>query len=132
LARLRATLPRPPHGSTIFNFGYPATSAPGVPIFWAQWDLRGAIRLSWDDESLHALPIYGKGVSCGRTAVHALEFTDQNAVDYRERPIFVDLWAGEARHVRSHADCLRARLAFTPGRFMAGRDPPQRTDGQSG
>jgi hypothetical protein len=132
LARLRAALPRPPHGSTIFSFGYPATSAPGVPIFWAQWDLRGAIRLSWDDESLHALPVYGRGVSCGRTAVHALEFADENTAEYRERPVFVDLWTGEARHVRSRIDCLDARLAFRPGRFVAGRDPPERTAGQPG
>jgi hypothetical protein len=125
LARLRAILSRPAHGSTIFTFGYPASSAPGVPIFWKPWDLTGAMRLSWDDESLHALPIYGKGVSCDRTAIRALEFARRKAAEYRDRPIFVDLRAGKTRQVRSRSDCFQARLVFRPGRLVAGRDPPQ-------
>jgi hypothetical protein len=118
LARLRAALPRPPHGSTLFTFGYPAESVPGLPIFAKPWDRSGAVRLEWDDPSLEAVPIFRRSVSCGRTEVRALEIDPQETAPYG-KAVFVDLPTGRVRHITSRRECLRARGMFRPGPLLA-------------
>jgi hypothetical protein len=119
LARLRAALPQPPHGSTLFTFGYPAQSAPGMPIFAKAWDLSGAVRLRWNDPSLDAFPIYRRGVSCGRSKIRPLQLGPQYGAAYGNA-VFVDLSGGHVQRIRSRGECLRARDTFEPGPLIAG------------
>jgi hypothetical protein len=116
LERLRIALPRAPRGSTIFTFGYPPETAPGVPIFKYSWDLRGAVDLHWNDRSLNAVPIYGRTVSCGSRQI---EF-GANFVAAYGRSVFVDVPTGRMRHIRSPEACARARKIFRPGPATGG------------
>jgi hypothetical protein len=59
LSSVRASVPRPPAGATIYTFGAPAAAAPGVPVFSLPFDLKAAVRLAYDDLSPRAYPIRG-------------------------------------------------------------------------
>jgi hypothetical protein len=114
LSSLREALPAPPRGSTIYVFGYPAATAPGIPVFWGRWDLAGAVKLKWDDPSLSALPIYRRGVVCETSVVYPAEFGVENGSSYL-RSIFVDLSLGTVESVRSAQKCQRLQRKFRPG-----------------
>jgi hypothetical protein len=114
LERLQIALPHPPAGSTIFTFGYPARSAPGVPIFETPWELRGAVDLRWNERSLKAVPIYRQSVLCGRSQISALEFGADYTAPYGHA-VFVDLPSGRTRDVGSARACAQAREFFRPG-----------------
>jgi len=114
LRRLKASLPRLAHDSTVFTFGSPAEVAPGVPIFKYTWDLGGALELRWSDRTLRGAPIYGQQIRCGPTEVSTPAFPHEPGTAYRHA-VFVDIPTGRARRLRSRADCLSARTVFTPG-----------------
>jgi hypothetical protein len=118
LTALERTLPRPPRGSTIYSFNYPAQSAPGVPIFAKSWDLTGAARLIWHDPSLRAFPIAGDGrVVCGPAGV-SVPALDTRPSRY-ESSVFVDVSASRAEFVRSRARCHSLSTRFRPGPDVA-------------
>jgi hypothetical protein len=112
LKRLHTALPRPPHGWTIFTFGYAAETAPGVPIFKYPFD--GAADLLWNDRSLSAVPVYGESVLCGRSQIRAPRFGAVFAAAYG-RVVFVDVPTGRVRRIRSPDACAEARILFKPG-----------------
>jgi hypothetical protein len=114
LNRLKIALPHPEPGSTIFTFGYPAATAPGVPIFQAPSELRGAVDLMWKDRSLRAVPIYSQNVSCGRSEVSAHRFGAPSAAAYGHA-LFVDVPTGTTRRIGSLGACVGARQDFRPG-----------------
>jgi hypothetical protein len=118
LERLKIALPSPRPGSTIFTFGYPAESAPGVPIFQTPWELRGAVDLRWNDRSLKAVPIHRRSVSCGRSEIRPLAFGAQPAAAYGHA-VFVDIPTARTRHIGSTAACAQARELFRPGPVLA-------------
>jgi hypothetical protein len=57
LDTMRTTLPRPPHGSTIFLVRNIPWTALGVPVFVQPWDLIGALKLVYNDGTLAGYPI---------------------------------------------------------------------------
>jgi hypothetical protein len=118
LERLQDALPHPQPGSTIFTFGYPAKSAPGVPIFQNPSDLRAAINLRWNDRSLRAVPVYGQNVSCGRREISSPAFDPKYAAAYG-RAVFVDLATGGTQPIGSAGACAQARRVFRPGPVYA-------------
>ena len=120
LDRLHIALPHAPAGSTIFTFGYPAKSAPGVPIFQNPQELRGAVTLQLSDRSLRAVPIYRQSVSCSRSEITALGFGAETTTPYGH-VVFVDLPTGRTRHIGSSRACAQARKVFRPGPLYAGR-----------
>jgi hypothetical protein len=62
LAAVRATVPHPPAGATIYTFNAPGFVAPGIPAFSLPFDLRAAVRLRYDESSLRAFPVRGLDV----------------------------------------------------------------------
>ena len=68
LAALRAAVPDPPPGATLYTFNHPTWQAPGVPVFASTWDLLGAARVVYDDRDVVAYPILpGVTFVCGAT-----------------------------------------------------------------
>jgi len=119
LSLLEDVVGHPRSGSWLLVFGFPATTAPGIPIFSEPWDMEGAVRLRWNDYSLEAFPIFGRGVSCNPGGIKPLEFDQrQYSVPY-ERAVFVDLAKRARRRVPSREACLQALPEFTPGPFVA-------------
>jgi hypothetical protein len=117
LKRLRTVLPSPQPGSTIFTFGYPAASAPGVPIFQTPWELRGAVDLRWNERSLRAVPIYRRNILCGRNEISTLAFGGYAAA--YGHAVFADLPTGRTRQIGSPTACAQARKDFRPGPVLA-------------
>jgi hypothetical protein len=62
LATVRATVPRPRAGTTIYTFNAPGFVAPGIPAFSLSFDLRSAVRLAYDDPLVRAYPVRGLDV----------------------------------------------------------------------
>ncbi|MHB2000818.1 MAG: hypothetical protein ACYCSI_11655 [Solirubrobacteraceae bacterium] len=63
-------LPHLPSGTTVFASDYPAYEAMGVPIFSANWDLNGMIKLQYKDSTLSAYPIIaGLTLKCSASGV---------------------------------------------------------------
>jgi hypothetical protein len=115
LVAFKKTLPRPPSGSTIFSFGYPGSEAPGIPIFTHDWDLNGALRLTFDDPSLSGLPIYEPGtVACNRAWAYPTDFGIEYGSPYR-RAMFVDVVRRRAVRIDSQESCVSQLERFVPG-----------------
>jgi hypothetical protein len=116
LAVLRAS-PRPAPGSTIYTFGVPGGTAPGVVAFGAPFDLVGAVRLLWHDQTLFANPspslergFYGNtggdwGIDCTRASVRPRAgFAIGGPAPYG-KAVFVDVPAARSVVVRSRSQC---------------------------
>lgn len=66
LGALKHEIPRPVPNATIYAYGYPLFTAPGVPTFAATWDLNGAVQLTYHDRDLHGYPLEtAASTSCG-------------------------------------------------------------------
>lgn len=114
LGAVRATLPAPPHHATIYTFNAPGFVAPGIPAFTLAFDLRSAVRLRYDDETLRAYPIRGLDViECDAAGLHPVGGTygPIHGAAYGEA-YFVSVPRRRAFRVDSRAQCLelRARL----------------------
>jgi len=107
-------LPLPP-GSTVLAYGYPAQTAPGVPVFDRPWDLSGALELESDGAVTSAYPIAeGIEVSCGRR----LTVDGGSGYGRRSHP-YERLYAYQpgvgSRELDSRHRCEQALELFTPG-----------------
>jgi hypothetical protein len=120
LARLGRALPAPEPGTMILTFGYPAETAPGIPIFWHSWDMSGAVSLTWDDPSLSAVPVYRTSVVCGRQSLYPGELKAEPHGRYG-RVVFVDLGSGRTKRIGSQPECYDARRVFRPGPLVKSR-----------
>lgn len=112
----RALAPLPSH-SAVLTFGFPAQTAPEVPVFNRSWDLSGALRLQERDQSIRGLPVYqGVAVRCGeRLVVDGGAGYGTFRLEYG-RLFFVDS-RGRVARVRSARDCVGAIRRFRAGRL---------------
>lgn len=98
-----------PRGSGVVTLGHADRILPGdVPVFADVWDLRGAMRLLWDDPEATGYRWPGAGV-CTQSA---LDLGAPGEDAYRLLPYrrlwFVDVPAYRARRIDNRADCERA------------------------
>ena len=109
LAAVRTGLPAPPRGATIYTFGAPSFAAPGVPVFSLAFDLRAAVRLQYDDESLSAYPVRGLDViRCGADGLEPVggTYSAVHGARYGEA-WFVNVPRRAATRIESAAQCRR-------------------------
>ena len=100
--------------------GVAGETAPRVLAFDASWDLTGAIRILWDDTSLHGIP--GSSVDsirCGTSGVQPPRIPLREGPTTRlyGKTVFVDVPGGRAFVVDSRSRCLatvNALLKETP------------------
>jgi hypothetical protein len=109
-----ALLPLPP-GSTVLAYGFPAQTAPGVPVFDRPWDLSGALELASGGTVTSAYPISeGVEVSCGPRLT-----VDGGSGYGRRSHSYERLYAYEAglggRRLDSRQRCEKVLGLFTPG-----------------
>jgi hypothetical protein len=70
IGELRMQFPKLPAGTTVFVADYPAYQTLGVPIFSANWDVNGMIKLQYKTPFLSAYPIIpGLSLACHPTGV---------------------------------------------------------------
>jgi hypothetical protein len=119
IAALKRTVQRPPSNSTIFSFGYPGEISPGIPIFSHEWDLNGALRLSYNDPSLNGLPILRRDqINCEKHLVYASSVGRGHGAKYG-KAIFVDVTTHHRLILRSQSECAAALRHFSPGPLVA-------------
>jgi hypothetical protein len=109
LDAVRTTLPDPPEGATIYTFNAPSFVAPGIPAFSLPFDLRAAVRLTYDDGSLSAYPVKGLDViRCERRALHPVggTYSREHGARYG-KAFFVDVRERTAVRIDSRAQCRR-------------------------
>src|SRR5581483_1859954 len=116
VAAVDATVPKPPAGTTVVAFGVPTETAPLVPVFFASWDLTGALGALWRDDSVFGIPAASaeKGIHCGDRAVEPRGFQWDSYPGARYgRTIFVDVSKRAAVAVGSAAACRSALARMT-------------------
>jgi hypothetical protein len=120
LGFVHARLAPPPHGSTIYVVGAPIFEAPGVPVFAASWDFRGAVDYIYGDRSLIGYPILpgvtfvcaahdmyptGGGFGPGNGAHYGLAFV-------------VNTTTQRVTAIRNRSACVAAAATAVPGPFQ--------------
>lgn len=106
-----------PPGATVLTFGFPAQSAPGVPIFDRNWDLGGALQLELGDPRLRAYPVYeGVRLRCRADGliVDGGGGYGSARVDYGDL-YFFDVPSAHKARVPGRGACGRALERFEPG-----------------
>jgi hypothetical protein len=101
----------PSRDATIVSFGHPLYEPGYIPVFAADWDLRGAI----DDLTDHDPPLAAPwaGFTCGDDAV--MRGTERWAPYKGTSPVwFVDAATTGARRIKTRADCEQATQQLTP------------------
>ena len=97
--------PRPRAGSRLVAFDVPAFAAPGVPVFHESWDLSGALRIRWDDDSIEAYPVNnGRVVVCRAEQAYISRRGEVTALPYG-RVRFSSAESARSTAIDSHADC---------------------------
>jgi hypothetical protein len=121
LGTLRETLQVPRHSSTIYVVGHPIFEGPGVPVFAASWDLRGAVRYLYGDPSLVGLPILpGVQFVCSHTGVYptGVGYGLANGARYGLAYLF-EMPAGRVIPIGNRDACHAAVATAIPGPFQA-------------
>ena len=105
----------PERNATIVSFGHPVWEPRFIPVFAADWDLRGAIDDVTAHDPVRAMP--WSGLTCGEDAV--MRGTEHwGPYDGTSAIWFVDATTGAARRVSSRAECEQAAQQLTPLPFF--------------
>ncbi len=116
LKKMRTTYPELPEGTTLFTSGYPANYTLGVPIFAANWDLDGAVKIEYEDGTLAAYPMLeGMSVVCGAEGVSLQGPGAPPAVAPYGSARLLDLGTGEHSTPANRSECLARAPAYVPG-----------------
>ncbi len=116
---LQERVPRPPSGATVYMFGYPSYTAPGVPTFASSWDLNGAVKLLYHRFAISGYPVIaGATMVCTRTGMYpsGAGYTSEYEARYG-LAYLVDVGTGRVSVPRTSAECRREISAFSPGPF---------------
>jgi hypothetical protein len=112
----RAVAKIPERSPFIVSFGHPIWEQHFIPVFAANWDLRGAIADETRDNPVGATPFF-PGMGCG--AAGLTSGTETLALYRSAAPLwFVDAATGAARHIASQPACQRAVASLTPLPFF--------------
>lgn len=113
-----------PRRATIYVFGQPAFTAPGVPVFAWIWDLNPAAKLALNP-SVQAHPMLPETkIRCAEKTLfprNRFAFGKGQAGRYG-KTVFVDVERGVSERITSPANCRAARQRFRPGPTVRGRD----------
>jgi len=117
LSSIDLGLPRLPPGALLAAFGVPASVPPGAPVFQADWDLTGALRIARGDPALRAVPVYeGVAVRCGADGVALRLRGSRGAAAARYGGVvFFDVPTGRRTRIAGRRACARALAAYLPG-----------------
>lgn len=116
ISRIKKTYPTLPDGTTLFTSGFPAYYSLGVPIFAANWDENGMIRLEYENENLAAFPMLeGMTVYCGPEGVSLRgPGAPPNVASYGKVKL-LDLGTGKNAAPTSRSQCETVAKSFVPG-----------------
>jgi hypothetical protein len=121
LTAVRNVVPKLPDGATVLTFGHPAMAAPGVPIFYVNWDLDGAVRLLARSRDLSGHPVHeSMQVECRSRDIRLVypNVDEVSLVPYGST-FFLDVPTGRLQRAGTQAACQSGLEAFRPGSYLA-------------
>jgi hypothetical protein len=110
LAQIERSLPKPAAGSTVYTHGHERFAAASVPAFAVSWDLDGAIKLAFDDPSLHGYPVAGgTRIVCEPESMYPAGrvYSLTERASY-EDTFVLDVDRGRIDRIESQVECLAA------------------------
>ncbi len=110
--RVTETIPDPEPGATIVSFGHPVEMPGGFVSFGDYFDLDGALKLAYDDESIVAHP-YLTGAVCDEAGISFanITFSPARTLSY-DHLYFVDTRTRRAIRVGDREACRRTAAEF--------------------
>jgi hypothetical protein len=127
LNTIKKAVPEPPADAVFFTFGQAGVVTPGLPIFYATWELSNALGATYDRGDLLAAPmIEGRGVYCQEGEVVGSIVDTQEVLQSAPygRAVFVDIASGRASTVRTQQQCMRLSRKYIPGPYALPDAPP--------
>jgi hypothetical protein len=110
---IRALVPNPPAGTTIYLRQPTPETAPGVPTFSWRWDLSGATKVIYGDGSVPGYPIADtNGLVCGRAAIHPRDNGLETYTALYGHAILVDVERNRVLGADDAASCRRSVRAL--------------------
>jgi hypothetical protein len=116
IGEMRTQFPRLPSGATVFASDYPDYQTLGVPIFSAQWDIDGMIKLQYKDGSLSAYSVLpGLSLVCRESGV-GLQGAEAPTITapYGDARL-LDLQTGRHSQPRDQRECQAEAGGYVPG-----------------
>jgi hypothetical protein len=113
------------NSSTIYVFGQPGFTAPGVPVYAWVWDLNPAAKVWLRDVSVQAHPMLPETeIVCNKDNLHPMNrfAFGPGQTGFYGTTYFVDVERGFRHKVKNQRDCEQARARFKPGPLVRGRD----------
>jgi hypothetical protein len=111
---MRALVPDPPPGSTIYMRQPTPETAPGIPTFSWRWDLSGATQVTYGDGTVHGYPIIpGDQLVCESDLVHARGNGLETYTAPYGHAILVDVDRGQVSGADDRAKCRATMSAWT-------------------
>jgi hypothetical protein len=108
LDAVRHAVPDPPHGAELVTTRHPIGLAGGMVSFGAQFDLDGAVKLRYDDESLRAHPFL-PDTRCDPDGItFAALFEKPTTLPYGQL-YFIDTTDSTATRIETQAQCRAAQ-----------------------
>lgn len=116
IREIRQKFPNPAPGTTIFTSNYPANETLGVPIFAANYDLNGAMRLAYKDTAVSAYPVLpGLRLTCGPAGIALTGMGGAPGVTQYGRARLLNLGLGQTANPTGQKSCQRVIGRYTPG-----------------
>jgi hypothetical protein len=119
-----------PDGAIVLVFGYPAETAPGVPVLNTNYDLKPAAQLR-TSRGIQAYPVFEgsalrcspKGIAMDRLATplyDRISPTEEGTAKLQpySNVVFVDVARRRHELIRSREQCARALAAYRPGPWL--------------
>ncbi len=122
---ITSTIPDPLPSSTVFTFGEAGTVAPGMPVFFSEFELRNAVKIAYGRGDVSAYPVVtgDDTVGCAPTGVVvSVGATPLNAPSPYGRSYFLDIPTQRHELVKSASACRAALASFHPGPYSV--EPP--------
>ena len=117
--RIQRTLPSPLPNTTIVSFRHPLILDGGLVAFATDYDLDGALKLRYGDETIRAHPFLPTTTSCDPVGVtFSGTFEPTNTLPYGQM-YFVDVAEERAVPITSQAECVSEMSRLTSPRAKA-------------
>jgi hypothetical protein len=116
IGELKTQFPTLPRDTTVFVSDYPAYETLGVPIFSANWDVNGMIKLQYKDGSLSAYPVIaGLSLDCrvGGVGIEGAGGPSVTAPYGTAR--LLDVSTGRHSTPRNERECREQARSYTSG-----------------
>lgn len=116
LEQIKRQYPQMPPGTTLFASGYPANQTLGVAIFATVFDLKGALKLEYDDGSLDGYPVVaGMELVCRPGGVGLRGAGAPPVTSPYGEARLLDLTSGAHSAPRSRRQCEAVVGRYVPG-----------------